>query len=358
MSTDSKFFDQIVRATGIELDVARIDEPAVTECLDWSYGLTGALTRIDTEKDDTFLLDTGNRRFLVKVAPHAEDPAVVNLQSAAMLHLEETAPHLPVQRLIRGVDGQMETPIADAQGRPRVLRVMSYLEGPLLRGAVSTASQLQSVGAMMARVDNALATFHHPADDRLLLWDMRFFPHMRRLVDHVADPADRDLAHHLFDEFDRRVTPVLSSLESQVIHGDFSPFNIVVDEQVPEFVSGVIDFGDVMRSAVLFELGVAVANQLGRDESDPWAQATEIVRGYRQVRPVDPETVELLAVAGPARLLLRALVYGWRAVVDPASRDYGLLHSAQDWRGLRLALAVGDAAIRERLAETGRTHVC
>lgn len=353
MSIDPKFFDEIVCATGIDLNVDRIRETAVAEELDWSYGLTGALTRIDTEKDDTFVLDTGTRRFLVKVAPHSEDPGVVSLQTAAMLHLESVAPHLPVQRMIRGLHGQTETPIHDSQGRTRVLRVMSYLEGDLLHAADSTPRQLRSVGAMMARVDAALTSFRHPCDDRLLLWDLKVFPHMRRLLDNVRDPADRELARQVFERFDRCVVPVMGSLEAQVIHGDFSPFNVVVDPEMSEFVSGVIDFGDVMYSPVVFELSVAVANQLGVDESDPWDRAVELVRGYRQVRTVEDTAIELLAVTGPARLLLRALVYGWRAEVDPASRDYGLLHSARDWQRLRSALSTDEGAVRERLAGTG-----
>jgi hydroxylysine kinase len=354
---DIEFFDQIVSATGIEIDVDRIDEKVVADNLDWAYGLTGALSRIDTEKDDTFLLDTGTRRYLVKVAPHAEDPAVVNLQSAAMLHLERETPYLPAQRLIPGLDGQVETFIRDEHGRPRILRVMSYLEGSLLRDVPASEAQMRSVGVMMARTDAALSGFRHANDERLLLWNLKLFPHMRRLVEYTDDPVHRGLAHHVFDRFDQCVTPVADQLESQCIHGDFSPFNVLVDPDSPEFVTGIIDFGDVMYSPVLFELAVAVANQLGLDESDPWSSAVQIVHGYRNVRPLSAETTELLAVAGPARLLLRALVYGWRAVVDPRSREYGLLHSAKDWQRLQLALSVDERDVRERLAASEVPHV-
>lgn len=62
----------------------------------------------------------------------------MNLQSAVMLHLESTAESLPTQRLIRGVNGQVESTVVDPDGNDRILRVLSYLEGSLLATAEPT----------------------------------------------------------------------------------------------------------------------------------------------------------------------------------------------------------------------------
>ncbi|MDF2825819.1 MAG: hypothetical protein K0R68_3227, partial [Mycobacterium sp.] len=129
--------------------------------------------------------------------------------------------------------------------------------------------------------------------------------------------------------------------------------NVVVDPSSDDFVTGVIDFGDVVRSPVVFELAVAVANQIGVNERYPWDSAVDIVRGYRAVQPLSDRDVALLAIAGPARLLLRALIFGWRAAVHPHSRDYGLSHSAQDWTRLRCALSVAMPTIQTLLSATG-----
>ncbi|PVG82380.1 hypothetical protein DDE18_12940 [Nocardioides gansuensis] len=42
-------------------------------------------------------------------------------------------------------------------------------------------------------------------------------------------------------------------LETHVIHGDYSPYNVVVDEQSDNYVTGVFELGDTMRSAVIFD---------------------------------------------------------------------------------------------------------
>lgn len=124
----------------------------------------------------------------------------------------------------------------------------------------ATPEQLRSTGAVLARVDDALVDFRHPHESRLLIWSLSLFPTMRHLATHIADDASQRLAHRIFDRFDEHVTDVLPTLEEQVIHGDYSPHNVAVDSALREFVSGVIDFGDVVRSPVLFELSVAAAN--------------------------------------------------------------------------------------------------
>lgn len=352
MIAEDTLFDRLVRATGIEPEVTPLPEELVSDALAREYELAGELTRIRTEKDDTFRLDTAGGRLLVKVAPAAEARRLVDLQSAAMIHVGARAPAVPVQRIVRTVHDQIETPLSDPAGRERVMRVFSYIEGSLLHQVAPTPQQYRSTGAMLARLDEALADFGHPADSRLLLWDLTHFSHLRQLVSDVPDSGDRELAHGVFDRFERQVVPAIPSLETQVIHGDYSPFNIVVDPGSPQFVIGVIDFGDVARSPLLFELSVAAANQLGAKADDPWASAVEIVRGYRAIRPLEQEVVDLLLYTAPARLLLRALIYGWRSARDPQSRDYAQSHSAPDWQRLRSALAVDVGSVRAQLAGT------
>ena len=244
MTGDTDFFGEVLRQTGIEANAERIPEPLVSATLEREYALKGSLTRIDTEKDDTFRLDARGRRLLVKVAPAAEDPQIVALQSAAMTHVESHAPDLPTQRIVRGVREQSHTAVIDSSGRERVMRVLSFVEGQLLHQVAAKPEQLRCTGAMLARLDGALADFRHPREQRLLLWDLKLFTKMRHLVTYVDDVADQRIAYGVFDRFDEHVTGILPSLEAQVIHGDYSPHNVVVDPASPGFVAGVIDFGD------------------------------------------------------------------------------------------------------------------
>jgi hydroxylysine kinase len=347
---------QIARESALESAGQAFPEQRVAAELRRHYDLAGQLCRIPTEKDDTFRLTTTDAgRFLVKIAPASESAQTVNLQSAVMQYLENSAEPIPAQRLVRGVHGQIESTVVDADGNERILRVLTYLEGTLLATAKPTPAQFAGVGAMLARLDRALSDFAHPDDSRLLIWDLKNFTHMRPLLEWVTDRDDVTMATWIFDQFDALVTPRINGLETQMIHGDFSPFNVVVDPTSDQFVTGVIDFGDVVRSPTVFELSVAVANQIGADDRRPWASALDIVRGYRAVRPLADADASLLAVTGPARLLLRALIYGWRATTHAHTREYGLSHSAQDWARLRCALSVATPTVEAMLAATADT---
>ena len=353
--TDADVFARIARESALGPGGQDFPEQHVTLALRRLYELTGRLTRIPTEKDDTFRLDTADGRFLVKVAPAAESARTVNLQSAVMLHLEDSAASIPAQRLIRGAQGQVESTVVDGDGSDRVMRVLSYLEGSLLATVAPTPAQFASVGATLARLDDALSGFAHSDESRLLIWDLKNFTHMRPLLKWVTHRDDVILATKIFDQFDAVVAPRIAALDTQMIHGDFSPFNVLVDPASEAFVTGIIDFGDVVRSPTVFELSVAVANQIGADARRPWASALDIVGGYRRIRPMPDGEAALLAITGPARLLLRTLIFGWRAATQAHTREYGLSHSAQDWTRLRRAMSVATTAVEAMMVATAET---
>lgn len=132
---------RIARESALDESPAeRFPEQQVAAELRRQYDLAGQLSRIPTEKDDTFRLATDIGRFLVKIAPATEAAQIVNLQSAVMLHLEKSRPAIPVQRLIRGVRGQVESTVVDPRGNARLMRVMSYLDGDLLASTIDRKS--------------------------------------------------------------------------------------------------------------------------------------------------------------------------------------------------------------------------
>ena len=340
VSSDSAFIDAVASESGLLAKQSQLADSAVLRLLDQFYGLKGELVRIPTEKDETFRLQNGDGSYLVKLSPADEDPMIVQLQTACMEHLERTAPELPIQRMVRNLDGGAEVYVPTSRGPfDRVLRVMHFMPGQMLAHDTPSAAQLRSVGASLARLDNALRDFDHPRADRRLLWDLKHFHRMRPLLDYVDDPARRSLAEAIFDRFDERVVPLLDTLSSQVIHGDFSPFNILVNSSSADYVSGIIDFGDAVRTPVIFDLSVTMANLLGANPDRPWERALGVLEGYQNLRPLPVQELEALMASAPARLLLRALITQWRATQLPERRDYLLSHSKPDWDRLAFTSA-------------------
>lgn len=204
---------------------------------------------------------------------------------------------------------------------------------------------------MLGRVDVALEAFAHPADRRSLVWDIRRFHELTELLAHTPSAEHRRLADAVFRLFETTVVPNLDDLEPQVIHGDYSPYNVVVDEQSDDYVKGVIDFGDTMRSALIFDPAVAVANLLGHAPDRPWRDACVFLTGYETARPINDRELPLLPAAALARLTLRALITNWRAERVPERRDYLLAHAKNDWTNVERSLSVPLADVVAQLRE-------
>lgn len=348
VSTDAEFLDAVALESGLLAVQKQLPDPAVLQLLKGYYGLNGTLIRIPTEKDETFRLADGEDTYLVKLSSPDEDPLIVHLQTACMEHLEQSAPELPVQRLVKTLDGKPEVHLPVQEGPyDRVLRVMRFMPGKLLADHAPSADQLQGYGSSLARLGIALRAFDHPRADRMLLWDLKHFHRMRPLLEYVDDKQKRSLAENIFDQFDERVVPLLDTLTSQVVHGDFSPFNVLVNPHAPNYVTGIIDFGDVVRTPVIFDVSVAMANQLGTDSDAPWNRALNVMDGYLGTRPLPLHEVEALTVSAPARLLLRALITQWQVTQRPETRDYLLSHSKTDWD--RIAVTAASPVPKMRL---------
>lgn len=105
-------------------------------------------------------------------------------------------------------------------------------------------------------------------------------------------------------------------------------------------MKGVIDFGDTVRSAVIFDPANSVSHLLGNDPNQPWRNACVFVAGYEKARPINDSKLPLLPVAALARLAMLALMKTWRRGRVPDGRDH-LLDGAEDcWNNLERALAV------------------
>ena len=111
------------------------------------------------------------------------------------------------------------------------MRVLGFVDGAVWAQAIPDDAQLAKVGEMLGRVDVALEAFAHPADRRGLVWDLRHFHELTDLVEATPDGEHRKLAGTVFRLFEATIAPRLDDLETQVIHGDYSPYNVVVDER-------------------------------------------------------------------------------------------------------------------------------
>lgn len=271
---------------------ARMTPSEATTLLAEHFGVTAArLERLDTERDDSFRVETAaGETVLLKVAHPDDDPEVIAMQLAAMRHA--VAAGLPVQRVLAG-----PVTVADRIGTGRVARLLSWLPGSLAREHAPSADQLVAAGRMLGRLSAALADFAHPAAARALAWDLQ----------HVGSLPPTDATEAVIERFRRVVGPALAELPHQVIHNDFHPGNLLVDPAHPDYVVGILDFGDTVHSARVCDLGVAIA-YLSPGAGTVIEASRPFVAGFDEVTPLRDAEKALIPDLVSGRLVQRMLL--------------------------------------------------
>src|SRR6516165_10697877 len=92
------------------------------------YGIEARAARLTGERDENFRLTAADGSdYVLKVAHPAESPAVTDLTTAALLHLESEEPGLPCPRVVPERGGQTHVRFIDEMGSARTARLLTYL---------------------------------------------------------------------------------------------------------------------------------------------------------------------------------------------------------------------------------------
>jgi hydroxylysine kinase len=298
------------------------------------YGLPVTAHRLASERDQNFRLITpDSREYVLKIANPAEDRAVTNLQTAALLHLAAADPGLPIPRIFPAQNGAHELAIPVHDGSTRVVRLLSFMPGIPMHAVKGSTAVRRVLGRSAARLANGLRDFYHAGANHKLLWDLQHAAELRPLIDAV--PADRrGLVAVCLGNFEARVLPVLPRLHRQPVHNDLNPHNIVVDAIDHERISGIIDFGDLTLTARINDLAIAAAHQVA-DSDDPLGPACELIAAYHAVTPLDPTEVNILFTLMATRMAMTLVISSWQAHRHPENRDHILRNNNAAWARLR-----------------------
>jgi len=266
------------------------------------FGLAGVIHPLAGERDANFCLRLHHgERVVVKFAHPLEPYDVSDLQSRALLHLERTAPDLPLPRMrwpLAGVAPQVT--VTPGAGPPRQLRVYSYLSGTPAVGPVETSFQWR-LGKLAAHIDRALGDFAHAADGRSIDWDLRRLPEACEPVERTPEIA------HVVDAYDRIGRAALAALPDQVVHNDLNPHNVLVDNPARSRITGILDFGDLVRAPRAIELATAAAYQI-HDRTRGWQDVTAMARGYHAAYPLSRDELRLVPVLIAMRAALSVAI--------------------------------------------------
>jgi 4-aminobutyrate aminotransferase-like enzyme/Ser/Thr protein kinase RdoA (MazF antagonist) len=305
------------------------------------FGVEGTATDLGSERDQTFLIDDGGVGVVIKISNLGEDPAVLDLEHGAIEHVARVDPELPVARsrgeraTFNGGDGVYH------------VRLFERLHGRRGGGPRLDDRAVYAFTATHARLNLALRSFFHPAAGRELLWNLEHTPRLRPLLDAIDDTGRRGLAARVVDGFEQRVAPRWPVLRAQIVHGDFTLGNVLMDDRAR--ISGIFDFGDCGHTAQVTDFAIALASVLrGRPSDDIFRVGRIAIDGYASRLPFEPEELAVLGDLVAARLAMILAISAWRVRRYPENTEYIQAEDKDSWALLELFDSMGaDAVARE-----------
>ncbi|MFT5487392.1 MAG: homoserine kinase type II [Paracoccaceae bacterium] len=278
--------------------VARYDIGGVESCTGIAQGI----------ENSNYMLRTGRGNFILTLYEkrvRAEDlPFYLGLMS----HLAAQGFPCPV-------------PISDREGRTlltlagRPAAIASFLDG---RGADCddlTPERCAAIGAVCARLHRDAAGFELNRPNDLTL------PDWRGLFDPLSDKADSlkpCLSGWIEDELSFLETQWPVALPTGIVHADLFPDNAFFKGSE---LTGVIDFYFACNDFLTWDLAVCInAWCFDIDGAFLPDNATSLLRGYQETRPLAPaerDTLPVLARGAALRFLLTRL-HDWFHTPDDA----------------------------------------
>lgn len=311
------------------------------------WGIVTTPRLLSSERDKNFrLTDSAGRQFVLKFANPIEDRGVTNLQTEALRHIFSRDPTLPVPQVIPDCAGAFESVTMLLDGTACVTRLFSWVEGQPLHSFSITPPLRLDAGRLLGRIDQALSDFRHPFADHDLLWDIRRAGRLRQYAHAVTDVMLLERVLWRIDQFEAEISPRLDQMRRQCAHCDMNPHNVMVTADRPDRVSGVIDFGDMVHTALAADAAIGASYFAG---SDPIAGPGDFIAGFHSAYALTEDEIKLMPDLIAMRMLTTIVIASWRAARYPENASYILRNVATQRAGLDLLEAVGSDQLAEVL---------
>ena len=314
---------------------------SLREYLSRLYGLAGSLQILPGELDTNVRVTTTDaRQFLLRLhAPQAVS-IEVELQAEVLQYLQRTTPELAVQRIVPSVHGELLPVAVGINGEIQQLRLSTWLDGDVWATAIShdpvqRARSAASLGNTLARLDRSLEDFEHAGADRSHRWDLARAGDHLELVESIDDPEKRAMARVVLNRFVNEIAPRLADRPRQVIHNDANDHNVLLGADGN--VSGIIDFGDLVRSWRVNEVAVACAYAM-IGAPDAIGAVLPLVAAYHDVNPIDEVEVDALLDLIMTRYAMSICMAASQIRNDPTN-TYLLISQRDVWERLQHLMA-------------------
>lgn len=308
------------------------------------YGMTGELKPLAGERDQNMrFTNTDGKQYVLKIASPDELDETVDFQIKALLHLQKEDPELTVPVQIKTLSGEQAAVIKNKHKKAHWARLVSYVDGePLDLYDPLSLETIRAMGRITGRLCAALKRFNHPAAQNFMPWDglngLIFSAELRE--NYIPDDLKTLVESHL-KRLEQVSLPKLLALPHQVIHHDGHSGNIMCKTGVPEIITGVIDFGDLIYRPIVMDISIVLTSAI--DNNNILDATTALLEGYSEHTPVPNEQRALLYDAVAISLIIAVQLYSYRAK-----------HHADDPEKIRQEDLVGTIETTRRFLEFDR----
>lgn len=311
------------------------------------YGLDGELRALVSERDQNVRVTLPSKeRYVLKIANAAEDPVVTDFQIQALIYLQNKKVSVP--RVIETLDGKSAISIAGATAQ-HTARLVTYLPGVPVGDVAPSEELARNMGECLATLGLALRDFEHPGDQQVLLWDMQRASNLRGMLAHVSEPRLQAAIARCLDDFEANALPVFPKLRAQVVHNDLNPGNALVDANNKNIVTGVIDFGDMIRAPLIVDLAIA-ASYMRAEGGAVLSLVAPFVAAYDRINPLESIEIELLYDLIRTRLITTMVLLSWR-LAERGESDVYSQESISSERGAEDFFLALNAITKDDFAE-------
>ncbi len=305
------------------------------------YGLQVSAAPLPSERDQNFYCKalpdgraTGpspsqsadrDEQFVLKIANADETFEILELQNQLIQFLTSSRIELAFPRIVPTRTGEEIATIKGENGRQHFVRLLTWLDGVCFAKAkLHDRKLLSSLGRALAQMDAALAEFSHPAAYRSFHWDLRYASLARESIG-LLPGSRRPLVERFFAEWEKIDW---NRLRFSVIHNDANDYNILVSERELR-VTAILDYGDLVHTATICELAIALAYVM-LDKPDPIGAAAQVVKAYHGTYPLTLPEIDALYTLACTRLC-SSVCFAAKQTRDVPDNDYLNISNTPVW---------------------------
>ncbi len=304
------------------------------------YDIIGTVKKLPGEVDYNFYLkNKEGKEFTLKISRPETSSGSLGFQTEIIQYLRATNIPLQLPEIIFSSQGKKYVELNNGQ----FLRLQKWVPGRMLANVnPRTPALLQNWGKTAGLLSKHLHGFDHPVARREYKWDPARVLAAKKYRSFILEKERLEIADYFWDLFEKEVTPVLPALRKSVNYNDAHEHNLLVDDSPGSpVITGVIDFGDALWTQTVNELAIAIA-YAAMYMPDPLRAASEVVRGYHKIYPLQEAELAVLFPLVAARLLLTVTHSAWNKHHEPHN-EYLLVSEQPAWDLLKKMRVISPA---------------